>query len=168
MANLLFRNRYRVPSSRLPGWDYGRGGAYCVTICTQNRVCWFGEIQEGRMDLSQLGQIVADEWEKTPKVRPYVTLDAWVVMPNHVHGILLIDPPRLDGLPRPLGEIIGQFKGVCTRRIWAEGSSDFDWQPRFFDQIIPDEETLLRFRKYILENPLHWDKDRHHHNKNRP
>lgn len=84
MANLLFRNRYRVPSSRLPGWDYGRGGAYCVTICTQNRVCWFGEIQEGRMDLSPLGQVVAKEWQKTPKVRPYVTLDAWVVMPNHV------------------------------------------------------------------------------------
>ncbi|HEV7786947.1 MAG TPA: hypothetical protein VGQ28_16490, partial [Thermoanaerobaculia bacterium] len=64
------------------------------------------------MDLSPLGQIVAEEWEKTPRVRSYVTLDAWIVMPNHVHGVLSIDPPPLDGRPRPLGEIIGQFKGV--------------------------------------------------------
>ncbi len=126
MADLLYRNRYRVPSSRLPGWEYGRDGAYCVTICTRNRVCSFGEVREGRVGLSPSGKIVAEEWEKTPKIRPYMTLDAWVVMPNHFHGILLIDPPRLDGRPRPLGEIIGKFKGVCTHRIRAGGSPDFD------------------------------------------
>src|SRR3954470_5641599 len=162
MADLLYRNRYRAPSARLSGWDYGRGGAYCVTICTQNRICCFGELQEGRMVPSLDGRIVEEEWMETARRRPYLHLDAWVVMPNHFHGILFIDAPPLDGRARPLGSIIGQFKGACTSRIWGEGRGDFAWQDRFFDQIIRDEENLIRFRKYIVENPLRWEKDKHH------
>ena len=108
------------------------------------------------------GQIVGEEWEETARRRPYLHLDAWVVMPNHFHGILFIEPPSLGGRPRPLGSIIGLFKGACSSRIWAEGRRDFAWQDRFFDQIIQDEETLIRFRKYIVENPLQWDRDKHH------
>jgi putative transposase len=114
------------------------------------------------MILSDLGNIVAEEWLETAHRRPFVKLDAWVVMPNHFHGILHIDQPRLDEPPRPLGEVIGHFKGACSSRIWAAERREFNWQPRFFDQIIRDEETLLRFRRYILENPLRWKKDRYH------
>jgi hypothetical protein len=89
---------------------------------------------------------VEEEWEETARRRPYLHLDARVVMPNHFHGILFIDPPRLGGRSRPLGSIIGHFKGACTGRIWAEGRGDFAWQARFFDQIIRDEETLIRYR----------------------
>lgn len=159
MDDLLFRNRYRSPSARLPGWNYGRGGSYCVTICTQNRECCFGEIHEGKMIPSPDGTIVAEEWEETARRRPYLHLDAWIVMPNHFHGILFIDPPGLGDHARSLGSMIGHFKGACSRRIWAEGRNSFAWQERFFDQIIRDEESLIRFRKYIVENPLHWRGD---------
>ncbi|HSK76101.1 MAG TPA: transposase [Thermoanaerobaculia bacterium] len=164
MSDILYRNRFRIPSTRLPGWDYGRGGAYCVTICTRGRICWLGEITGGKMSLSNLGDIVAQEWVETAGRRPFVKLDTWTVMPNHFHGILHIEPPRVDQRPRPLGEIIGHFKGACTERIWAGGRREFRWQPRFYDQIIDSEEMLFQFRRYILENPLHWEKDRHHPN----
>jgi REP element-mobilizing transposase RayT len=160
MGNVLYRNRYRVPSTRLSGWDYARG-VYCVTICTQDRICWLGDVVKGEMILSDLGEIVAEEWEEMARRRPHVDLDAWVVMPNHLHGILFLQP-CLDGRPRPLGEALGHFKGACSDRIWAKGRREFAWQPRFFDQIIRNEETLLKFRRYIQENPLHWEIDRHH------
>jgi REP element-mobilizing transposase RayT len=146
----------------MQGWDYGGGGAYCVTICTKDRVCYFGEVVSGRMVLSDLGQTIGEEWLETSTIRTYVTLDAWVVMPNHMHGILFIQPPPVGEDSRPLGAIIGLFKSSCTGRIWAAGRHDFAWQPRFFDQVIRDEETLMRFRKYIEENPLHWERDKHY------
>ena len=162
MNDILYRNRFRIPSARLKGWDYGRGGTYCVTICTLGRVCWFGEITEGKMVPSDLGAIVAEEWLETARRRSFVELDTWTVMPNHFHGILHIEPPRVDARPRSLGEIIGHFKGACTERIWAGGRREFRWQSRFYDQVIDSDDMLLRFRRYILENPLHWEKDRHH------
>lgn len=66
----LYRNKYRISSTRLPGWDYGRGGVYCVTICTQRRICWFGDITDGKMVLSDAGNIVAEEWEEMARRRP--------------------------------------------------------------------------------------------------
>jgi putative transposase len=164
MSDILFRNRFRIPSARLPNWDYGRGGVYCVTICTSYRICWFGEIAEGRMDLSEAGGIVGEEWEEMARRRPYVQLDSWVVMPNHFHGILHIEPPRLSGRERPLGNLIGHFKGACSQRIRALGHARFAWQARFFDQIVRDEDTLKRFRGYIRDNPARWEKDKHHPN----
>jgi REP-associated tyrosine transposase len=158
----LFRNKYRVPSARLKGWDYGRGGAYFVTICTRHRTCYFGEIGQAGLTPSPLGEIVAEEWEVTSRLRPYVDLDAWVVMPNHFHGILFIRQPRLSEGSRPLGVVIGQFKAACTRRIWAAGRHDFAWQERFHDHIIRDDESLSHLRKYILENPIRWQEDSLH------
>jgi len=146
----------------MKGWDYGGGGAYFVTICARNRTCYFGEIVEGQFSPSPFGEIVAEEWEETSRVRPYVDLDFWVVMPNHFHGILFIHPPRFSEASRPLGVIIGQFKGACTRRIEAAGRPDFAWQARFHDHVIRDEESLFNLRKYIQENPLRWKEDRLH------
>jgi putative transposase len=111
---------------------------------------------------SDLGGIVAEEWLEMARRRPFVDLDAWIVMPNHFHGILCLNLPRLTGRPQPLGEVIGHFKAGCTRRIWASGRREFVWQERFFDQIIRDEEMLMRFRQYILDNPRRWERDRHH------
>ena len=141
----LFRNKYRIPSARLVGRDYSRPGAYFVTICTRNRVCWFGGVQNGKMVLSDIGKIVHDEWAKTPKIRPNVKLDEFVVMPNHFHGILIIknddvrtirpnvvettrrvvsirttEPERKTTLKHnSLGSILGHFKSICTNRIRA-------------------------------------------------
>src|SRR5262245_43829585 len=86
----LFKNKYRVESARLKGWDYTRAGLYFITVCTRNRECFFGEVKNGEVHLSAIGDIVAEEWKKTATIRPNVALDEWVVMPNHLHGILII------------------------------------------------------------------------------
>jgi putative transposase len=87
----LDRDARRRRSIRLAGYDYARGGAYFVTICTYQRKCHFGEVVDGEMRLNDLGRIVEEEWLRTPTVRPNVLLDAYVIMPNHLHGIIVID-----------------------------------------------------------------------------
>ena len=85
-----FKGKYRIPSARLTGWDYASAGWYFVTLVTHVRLPYFGEIVRGEMRLSPIGEIVAEEWQKTAQIRPSVQLDEWVVMPNHIHGILVI------------------------------------------------------------------------------
>lgn len=86
-----FRNKYRIPSSRLQNWDYGANGAYFITICTQDRECYFGEIIEAQFIASELGVLAEKYWLEIPKHFPYAELGNFVIMPNHVHGILIID-----------------------------------------------------------------------------
>ena len=87
-----FQDKYRIPSARLQNWDYGWNATYFITICTKNRECYFGEIVEGKMILSEIGKVVEQEWIKTPEIRPDMNLqlDAFVVMPNHFHAIIII------------------------------------------------------------------------------
>jgi hypothetical protein len=80
----------------LRGYDYAQAGAYFVTICTQGRECLFGEVVDGEMRLNEWGHIVGDEWMKTAEIRDEIELDAWVVMPNHFHGIVVLND---DGRP---------------------------------------------------------------------
>ncbi|MDJ0650318.1 MAG: transposase [Xenococcaceae cyanobacterium MO_188.B19] len=178
----LYKNKYRIESARCPQWDYTSNGHYFVTICTHNRQHFFGNVIVGKMQLSDIGVIVAQEWQKTPHIRPNVQLDEWVVMPNHFHGIIIINNPeetfrrnvsntknettqpetnnksRLK--PNSLGSIIGQFKSVCTKQIRKIGFTDFCWQTRFHDHIIRDEKSLQRVRQYIINNPAKWELDR--------
>ena len=181
----LFKNKYRVESTRLPGWDYGNVGYYYVTICTKNRAHFFGDVVAEDLILSRIGEIVAEEWLQTEILRDNVRLDEWIIMPNHMHLILVITY-RIDAIVEnkmsqksktpqrgvstreasekwagdTLGSIIGQFKGACTKRIWDEGFNEFAWQPRFFDRIIRSEEALHKARHYIASNPQNWEKDR--------
>ncbi len=95
-----FKNKYRIASARAPFWDYGWNAAYFVTICTQNRACWFGEISDGVMDLSPIGHIANSCWYEIPNHFPFVELGIHIIMPNHVHGIVMINKPddgRNDG-----------------------------------------------------------------------
>ena len=161
MLPLLFRNRYRVPSSRLRGWDYRWPGAYAVTICVKERVCCLGEVVEADVELSPIGVIVAEEWLAIPRIHPQVALDEWIIMPDHLHGILIFQgEERLfskEGLTAgSLGAVVGQFKQRTTKRIRARRQPDFTWQERFFDQILRDDDGLERYRVYIRENPLRW------------
>lgn len=188
----LFKNKYRIPSARLPGWDYSSPGAYFVTICTRNRICWFGSVRSGKMYLSDIGKIVFDEWIKTAEIRTNVLLDEFVVMPNHFHGILIIknDNDKTDATvattrrvvatttnnidhinesqskptlkPNSLGSIIGQFKSVCTKQIRKMGYDGFRWQERFHDHIIRNEPEFKRIKYYIRYNPQKWGDDRYH------
>lgn len=181
----LFKNKYRVESTRLPHWDYGQAGYYYVTICTKNRQPFFGTIVQDDILLSPIGNIVAEEWLKTAVIRPNIQLDAWIIMPNHVHLIVVIiykikssnvETPRRGvstttqrsqtlaaskkWVANTLGSIIGQFKGKCTKRAWAEGYANFAWQPRFYDRIIRTEESLNKTHQYIAANPANWSNDR--------
>ncbi|MBI4646949.1 MAG: transposase [Bacteroidia bacterium] len=85
-----FRDKYRIQSARLLGWDYANPGYYFVTICVKNRECDFGRIEKGRMILSAAGEIINAEWLKTPEIRKNVILDEYQIMPNHLHGIIII------------------------------------------------------------------------------
>jgi putative transposase len=169
-----FRDRYRIESTRLSGWDYAGAGWYFVTLCTRNHTCFFGDVVDGVMHLSPIGEIVAEEWQKTPLIRPNVRLDEWVIMPNHLHGIIIIEPVEtsrrdVSTTTTPsrlkagsLGAIIGQVKSICTKRIWAIGYTDFAWQTRFYDHIIRNESSLKRIREYIVNNPAEWKEDRYY------
>src|SRR3989338_6303074 len=93
-----FRDKYRIPSSRLPNWDYSSNGYYFITICTKGRKQYFGEIINNVMCLSIIGEIAKKYWLEIPKHFPFVELDEFVVMPNHVHGIIVIrENRRRDG-----------------------------------------------------------------------
>jgi putative transposase len=91
-----YQGKYRIPSARLQNWDYGSDGAYFITICAKNRVHFFGECKDGKMKLSTQGAIVQGFWHEIPKHFPFVMLGEFIVMPNHVHGILILDKERYN------------------------------------------------------------------------
>ncbi len=95
-----FQNTYRIPSARLSNWDYSSNAAYFITICTINRECYFGEIINEKMQLSGVGEFVNECWMNIPNHFPYFYLDAFIVMPNHVHGIVMIEKPYVDNNKR--------------------------------------------------------------------
>lgn len=168
----IFNNRYRVESARLESWDYTWPGWYYITVNTRHHELFFGDIYDDEMHLSPIGEIVSEEWIKTPTIRPSVELDYWQIMPNHLHGIIIIDQKaNLETTrrvvsttlqPESLGSIIGQFKSVCTKRIHNTGNKEFAWQPRFFDHIIRNAKDLERIRDYIKNNVLEWAIDEYH------
>jgi len=164
----LYKNKFRIESARLKDWDYSTPWWYYVTICTKNFKSWFGDIKNGKMVLNDLGKIIDEEWDGTKKIGNNVDLDYYVVMPNHFHGIIIINGPEeinmsvethsdasLHKINNNLSDIIRGFKGSCTKRIHLKGNSSFKWQPRFYDHIIRNENDLRRIRKYIRNNPLH-------------
>ncbi len=177
----LFGNKYRTETTRLRTWNYASAGYYFVTICTRNRECFLGEIRDGVVHLSCQGEIAAEEWKKTEIIRDKVRLDAWVIMPNHMHGIVVIEENADHNVETPrrgvstdnergvstngglaagsLGAIIGQFKSVCTKRIRAAGY-DFGWQARYYEHIIRNDRSLREIRDYICNNPVKWELDK--------
>jgi putative transposase len=168
---VLYQNKYRIDSLRLARFDYSSSGEYFVTICTKHRICHFGDAGSGEIHLSRIGLIVQEEWQNTALIRTNVKLDAFVVMPNHVHGIIVICNSLVETTRRvvsttkttlqrnSLGSIVGQFKSVCTKRIHASGFHDFGWQRGYYDHIIRDETDLERIREYITLNPSRWKAD---------
>ena len=159
-----FNNKYRIPSARLDCWDYGADAIYFVTICTNDRAHSFGEIQYDTMQLNAAGMIAQQCWLDIPKHFPYVILDDHVVMPNHVHGILTIDNKlemRDDDRkwkPGTLGVIINQYKRIVTINA-RKTDPDFEWQTRFHDHIIRNQQSFQSIQEYIQENPLRWVDD---------
>ena len=153
-------------SIRLQNYDYAQAGAYFVTICTQHRACVLGDVVDGQMQLSELGQIAAEGWQWLAQQYDEVQLDEWVIMPNHLHGILVLsdDDGRggsraAQGLPRkPLGQLVGAFKTVTTKRINALCSTPaaLFWQRNYHEHVIRNELDLMRLREYVTNNPMQW------------
>ncbi len=104
MTTGKFRNKYRIKSTRLEGYDYSQNGYYFVTICTKNRECFFGDIDNGEMQLSEIGKIAQKYFLEIPRHFPFVRLGEFVVMPNYFHGIIIIDKIiSIVGTPKTVG-----------------------------------------------------------------
>ena len=119
----LFKNKYRIESTRLKGWDYSATGVYFVTLCTRDRKCFFGEVVNGETNLSPIGDIVAEEWQKTAAIRPNVELDVWIVMPNHLHGIIIINQPSVETFRRNVSTRNVSTRNVSTRNASTRNAS---------------------------------------------
>jgi putative transposase len=229
MSRIKFQNKYRIPSARWRDWNYGDEGAYFVTICSKYREPYFGEIKDGQMQLSEIGKIAQNEWLKSMDIRPDMNLDmeCFVVMPNHIHGIVIIGkneynsvadenggdcicrdamhcvsidnktatdamhgvcmandtisdamhgvytgdeiewfreieliPPANHFGPQSknLASVMRGFKSAVTTAA-RQLNISFDWQTRFHDHVIRDDDEFRRIAYYIEQNPMSWDKD---------
>ncbi|MDI6780275.1 MAG: hypothetical protein QME25_08860 [Bacteroidota bacterium] len=87
----LFKNKYRIESTRLKEWDYSNAGWYYITICTKDKICWFGKILNGELESNDIGKLVKGCWQEIPKQFLNVDIDKYVIMPNHIHGIIIIN-----------------------------------------------------------------------------
>ncbi len=176
--NNAWKNRYSPQrnrrSIRLKGYDYSQAGIYFVTICTQNRELLFGEVVNRKMVLNDAGRVAEKCWYAIPEHFPHVGLGTFVVMPNHIHGILLINdktvgaknfsPPQSDqnpsGTSQTIGSVIRGFKIGVTK--WMRQNTEFYniWQRNYHEHIIRNEDELNRIRKYITDNPAKRVSDR--------
>lgn len=179
-----FQDKYRSGSSRLKNWDYGNCAPYFVTICVENHQKLLGEIAGGKMVLHKSGEIVQSIWLEIPQKFDYVRLHEFVVMPNHFHGIIVIDKKRKsrdvlmsmdevknrrggfsgdknpmlnDNLPR----VLRWFKGRATFEI-RKINPNFNWQGRYWDNVIRSEQAYNNIEHYIINNPSNWKDDKFH------
>ena len=149
-------------SLRLYGYDYRRPGFYFVTVCTRYHTHWLGDIVNNKLVLSTAGTILQSVWNTLPERFPGLKLDQFVVMPNHIHGIIILtERLRYSNSASPskptLGNIIGDYKGAATYLIRRTGGiPEFTWQISFYDVIIRNKQMLQDIRLYILNNPERW------------
>lgn len=163
---------------RLPEYDYSTAGDYFVTICTHEHRLVFGSIQDGIVNLNDAGRIVEKHWNELPHHYASVVLDSFVVMPNHVHGILFLQAPDEipeDNQPRAghrtaptLGDVIRSLKKFSAIEInKGRGTTGQPfWQRSYYEHIIRNEEELRRICQYIQDNPMQWEFDRENPNRN--
>ncbi len=182
-------DKHHRRSIRLRGYDYTQEGVYFLTICSYQRKCVFGDVIDDHMMLNKLGSIAEECWRNIPDHFPQVELDEFVVMPNHVHGIIVIvgdstnartvgarhalpdlptqtTPPRAASFGKPVpgsvGIIVGSFKSAASRRInlLRDTPGAPVWQRNYHEHIIRSEKTYNFIRQYVLDNPSLWEEDR--------
>jgi REP element-mobilizing transposase RayT len=180
MSNFI-KGKYRSDTIRLQKWDYNWNASYFITICTENRAHFFGEIINKKIHLSEVGQIAQQIWLEIPKQFDYVKLEAFIVMPNHIHGIVHVSKTnehyKIDNQ-----NVITQFQGGITKgknpmlhqnlsRImrWYKGrvtyearkiNTNFGWQSRFYENRIRNSVSHDNITRYIIKNPELWKEDR--------
>ena len=175
----LYHNKYRVETTHLQNWDYTSDGRYYITICTKNRVSFLGKIEKGVMILNECGRIVEQCWYDLENHYHNLRLDAFVIMPNHIHGIMIIDnsivvetglKPDVETGLKPVStkisrhgifEFVRAFKTYSSRHMneLDHTPGKTRWQYRFHDHIIRDEFDYVRIKQYIQDNPLSWEND---------
>lgn len=182
-----FKNKYSTKSSRVQGYDYSQNGAYFITICTKDKKHFFGKIKDNEMFFTEIGKIVDITLRKIPQQFKFVQLDEYIIMPNHIHVIIMINQDSRDAIYRvsassggitgshnpmtgnSLSKIIRWYKGRCTFEInklyknainRVSTDIDFAWQSRFYDRIIRNDIELNKIREYIQINPREWDNDK--------
>jgi len=175
-----FKNKYRINLLRLRNWDYSWSGLYFVTICTKDKICFMSEIKNDKIYLTEIGKIVFEEWLNNSELRKNVFLDDFIIMPNHIHGIIGIedndfdkrrDTPRHVSTNREFGylpakslsSIINHFTGAVKRKC-IKRNLDFYWQSNYYEHIIRDQDDLSRIKEYISNNPINWENDRNNPN----
>lgn len=173
-------------SIRLGGYDYAHAGEYFLTVCTYGHECILAAIENEEVTVTEIGKIVKEEWLRTPAVRPNVQLDEFIVMPNHLHGIVIIKndifvgangnspqrgkridmdpPPRKTPFRSPsgtIGAIVRGFKSAATKRVneLQDTPGKPLWQRDYYEHIVRDERDLERIREYIRLNPTRWPVD---------
>ncbi len=174
------QNRRRR-SLRLKGYDYTEAGAYFVTMVVQNRLCLFGGIVAEEMRLNEAGEMVRSAWESLPRRFPGIEVDAFVAMPNHVHGILVIDRPveafirRAPARDAPttttLGAVVGAYKSLTAVEYARSAPTTIRprlWQRNYYEHVIRNDESLNEIRQYICDNPAQWSFDRENPSAIRP
>jgi REP element-mobilizing transposase RayT len=154
-------------SIRLSGYDYSQNGLYFVTICTHNREYLFGDIRDGEMHLNDAGKMIQRVWDEIPIYYPSIGIEQFIVMPNHIHGIIAIHdmpPPRLS-----LPEVVQRFKTMTTKQYtdgvkyhhWQSFSGKL-WQRNYWEHIIRTEQSQREIATYIITNPAQWETDTLH------
>ncbi len=180
---------HRRKPTRLRGYDYSHPGAYFVTVCTASRAFPFGNVIDGKMQLNNAGRVVLSAWTELPAHYAGLELDAFVVMPNHIHGIIVLHTAADKGAmvgagsPRPLsvaestvdepgvvtaplrvsfGRVVAYFKYESTKRINALHGTPGKrlWQRNYHEHVIRRGDSLDRIRRYIAGNPARWSFDR--------
>jgi len=144
-------------------------GHYFITICTQNRVSYFGKVIDGKMVLNKIGKIVFNYWIKIPRIYENIELGEHIIMPNHIHGIIIIGSVGTEHCSVPtktkhnkmgfLSQTIKFYKEAVTKEIKGK-KCKFKWQRSFYDRVIRDNDELSRIRDYIIANPINWFHDR--------
>ncbi len=177
------KSKRRKNSLRLQGWDYSRPGAYFVTVNVKGRVCFFGKVKDEQVVLSDVGKMADSELFKLPEHFPYLYIDEYIVMPNHIHAILFImqnvlsirrdvhmnvptsDPNKSEYHQKispkngSVSVVIRTYKAAVKTWCNINGYGDFDWQARFNDRVIRSNEEVKKIRQYIIDNPKNWDGD---------
>jgi REP element-mobilizing transposase RayT len=166
-----YKNKHHISSSRLTGWDYGSHGLYFVTICTKDRIRYFGEIVEtciedqysSFLQNTDIGLIAQSYWLQIPEYYSFIKLDDFIIMPDHIHAILFIDKPGKTtwegnkfGVQRDnLAAVLRGYK-ASVKKYANENGIEFSWQSRYYDRVIRDQREYENIRQYIHKNPDNW------------
>jgi putative transposase len=143
---------------RLKNYDYSQHNAYFITICVNHRKCILSNIIEDQTHLSHQGKIIEKQWLWLAKYYPYVSLNEYVIMPNHFHGIVVIENKMINKKRYSLSQLICAFKTTSAKAInkFQNSAGKQFWQRSYHERVIRNEEELGKIQEYIINNPLQW------------